>query len=86
MKLIHKHRLAHGSLNKIPMDVDAKVVFASMQDGFVTVWVEKDESGLESRTVRSFRIYPTGVNIEDTHQYVATVMDGPFVWHVYEVK
>ena len=45
-------------------------------------WVD----GNTVRTVRHFEVYGTGQPIPLHTEHVGTFFDGPFVWHVYEIK
>lgn len=52
------------------------------------IWVEVDSD--VSEEIRTFEVYGTGHMIKaelgKARAYVGTVFEGPFVWHIYEVK
>jgi hypothetical protein len=55
----------------------------AMQNGWITLWVA-NHSDLPSRPCR-FLVAGTGQVIPSDAAYLGTVMDGIFVWHVFEV-
>ena len=58
----------------------------AMQHGKVTFWFEVDPKA--AITTRSFAIVPTGSHvpqaIDGRAEFLETVFDGIFVWHMYE--
>lgn len=62
---------------------DGKFRFAAMQNSQPHAWFECDPGcGYEDRC---FRWFGTGHDIPPGSQYLASVIDGLFVWHLYEV-
>lgn len=57
--------------------------------GRLEVWVEATTTedfpihGVDG--AQSLTVYGTGHPINDDHTHVASVVDGPFIWHVYRV-
>lgn len=69
-----------------PMREGALIRAVGMQDNAVHVWAEVPyDVGGERLVPRTFLVVPTGGDIPDPGNYVGTVFEGPFVWHVYEV-
>lgn len=73
--------------NVVLMLRGARVLTAQMQGGNPCLWAVVDTSLRPDDTdVRRFVVQPTGAAIPDdlTFTYIATVQEGPFVWHVCE--
>jgi hypothetical protein len=68
----------------IPMPLDAKIRHVHMQHGRVTIWAEVDtQNEIQNRR---FCIHGTGHPINRIEaKYAGTVMDDPYVWHIFEV-
>lgn len=82
MKTIYKYPLADSGLLNLP--TGAKIVHCDVQRDIPTLWIEVDTvAELEERR---FTVYGTGHPIGDNATHVGTYFDGPFVWHVYEIK
>ena len=78
MKTIWKCN-ADGHVVDLPKG--AKAIYCHMQAGHPMVWLTVDpEAEGESRC---FTVYGTGAVVPEDG-YVGTMMDGAFVWHVYE--
>jgi hypothetical protein len=78
MKTVYKY-----PVGEVQIPRGAKVLTANMQGDKVVLWAEVDtDEVLEHRT---FHVYGTGHVIPDNACYIATVFEGVFVWHVYEV-
>ena len=54
-----------------------------MQNGKVTLWVTTEETKSFFPYRLSVKIIGTGRNTPDSHDYLGTVMDGEYVWHVF---
>jgi hypothetical protein len=71
---------------RIDMPQGARILTVQMQAGMPTLWAVVDPEA--PRRARYFRVVGTG----HTHEagvfrdYLGTVQDGPFVWHVFEVQ
>ena len=78
MKTVYKYPVGEIQLPK-----GAKILTAKRQNDKVVLWAEVDtEQVLEHRTIH---VYGTGHLIPDNACYISTVIDGIFVWHIYEV-
>jgi hypothetical protein len=62
-----------------------KIVHVDLQNGVPTFWVDiPDVDGpLEQRV---FVVRGTGHWVERSVEYVGTIPDAPFVWHLFEVR
>ena len=83
MKAIYKYPLTLSD-NPISMPKGAEILTVKLQNEIPTVWVliDTNEYLQESRLIV---IRGTGQAIEDNAKYIATYMDGPFVWHAFEL-
>lgn len=68
---------------EVEMPVGARILDAQMQGRQMAVWAEVDE-GAETE-VRVFHVRGTGhiPPLEEGARHVATMQEGPFVWHLY---
>lgn len=79
MRTVFKYQLTSGDL-ELPKDATVLMV----RDGFL--WAEVET---EAETeLRRFRVFGTGHEIpkERFVKHVASWVDAPFVWHLYEVS
>lgn len=83
MRTIHKYNLSQGQTFKLP--VGSKLLHIAMQAGSICAWFEVDAVG-ETTEKRSFVIVGTGHMVPEGTSHVGTVLDGIFVWHIYEDK
>ena len=70
----------------IPLSPGARVIFVTMQtpdDAWPTIWVELDTD--EPQRDRKFAIIGTGHPVPTGYRHCGSTLDGPYVWHVYEV-
>jgi hypothetical protein len=82
MKQIYKYKV----MGAIEMPKGAEILKLMVQDSFnVCIWAKVDpEMEIESRR---FEVIGTGHPFNDTNkQYIGTYQDGPFVWHIFEIK
>jgi hypothetical protein len=70
------------------LPLGGKILDVQDQKGTIYLWVLHD-AGSEM-TVRRFEIFGTGQKIEPAQDlrrdFLATVQQGPFVWHVFELR
>lgn len=81
--VIYKYPLSLG-ITIVGMPEGAQILTAQMQNGFLQLWaMVQPDKPLEQRR---FEVFGTGEPIELPAEspYVATVQDGPLVWHVFE--
>lgn len=85
MKKVLKYQITNNNNGKFMMPFGAEVLTVQMQQGLVTLWALVDEDQYEHP--RQFDIYGTGWDIDSStpHEYIGTVQDGDFVWHVFEI-
>lgn len=88
MRTVWKFPLHMRGWNDVEMGEDAdhttKVVLAAIDPatGEPAVWIEGDDEGRPM--ARSFGVFPTGGRIAADAEHVGSIIDGAFVWHVYE--
>jgi hypothetical protein len=82
MKQIWKFKV----MGVIEMPKGAEILTVKVQDlNNVCIWTKVDpEMETESRM---FVVIGTGHSFDDTNkEYIGTYLDGPFVWHLFEIK
>jgi len=82
MKQIWKYKV----MGAIEMPKGAEILTVKVQDSFnVCIWAKVDpEMEKESRL---FVVIGTGHSFDDTNkEYIGTYIEGPFVWHLFEIK
>jgi hypothetical protein len=87
MRTIYKYELKIVDLQEIELPVGANIISAQVQNGKVYVWaIVNTELTPEFRTII---IYGTGNPMygysPTTHNFIGTVQDGQYVWHIFEV-
>lgn len=83
MKVIYKYQIYVGS-NKLTLPAGAIPRAVGGQDDVLFLWVEHVNSDVPL-TPRIFNVYPTGQALTtQPEQYIGTIFNGPYVWHVYE--
>ena len=83
MKKVFKYELKHDGVTKLPRSHE--VVHADMQNGVPYIWAEvyADEEVMCKRI--GYVICGTGQPLPAMACHVKTIMDGPYVWHVYRI-
>lgn len=85
MRKIWKYEL-HGLQSTVfEMPRNARIVHVGMQGDVICLWALVNENAEKDRRV--FRPFGTGhgiPTIRGSYEYVGTVFDGPFVWHIME--
>lgn len=83
MHTVHKYKI---SPKPIILPRGAQVLYAGIQAEEFFIWalVDLDETEMVER---SFDVWGTGCEIEEypNVDFVSTVFEGPFVWHIFEV-
>ena len=84
MKTIYKYPIATTHTIHIDMPKGSIPVLIALQENYMNLWMEVDMSAeIETRV---FGIYGTGHPIKDNDTHIASLIDGQFVWHLYEKK
>jgi hypothetical protein len=84
-KRIFKYELRSDGIN-ISMPKGAEILTVQSQNRTLCLWALVDpEADKEIRYFEVFRTgHPVGYDMGVTRNYIATVQDGSFVWHVFE--
>lgn len=80
MRKVFKYPVSEGIAI---MPAGSKFVHFAMQNGEFMAWFEVDEEF--PMVQRKIRIFGTGVAIPQFAKHLGTVLDGGFVWHLYEL-
>lgn len=82
-RTIWKWSLDRVDVQTVNIPRGAMILSVQMQQGAPQIWALCDPT--EPKVPRAFRIIGTGHEIPGyPGAYVATVIDGQFVWHVFE--
>lgn len=90
MSVIYKYQLDLSKTVSHEMPEGAEILTVGLQQHEIILWarVALERRGHEGpKETRTFRIYGTGHPIQDETEveYIGTLYDGPFVWHVFEI-
>lgn len=85
MKQIWKYTLESMHITSFDMPCGAEIKQVQMQQKRCTMWALVDPAAPRER--RKFYVVGTGHDIHDAYnaEWLGTVQDGPFVWHVLEI-
>ncbi len=90
MRVVYKYPLDIASTVTRKMPEGAEVLHVGMQDEGLMLWAlaKAPSEHAWANETRTFRVYGTGHPIPDDvlAQYLGSVKDGPFIWHVFEIK
>lgn len=85
---IWKQDISEDHVQKFQWPRGARVIHHEIQNGKPRLWFQFPAEDREERELRVFRLYPTGVPMEEieTKRHVATFMlyGGEIVAHLYE--
>jgi len=79
-----KYPLQKADTQVVPMPQGAQIRHAAVQGNDLCLWVSVVST--RSPKPRTIRIFGTGTPVETAGnlKFIGTVMDDPYVWHVYE--
>ena len=83
MKRVWKYPVSLGGGAEVQMPQASRVVHFARQGTSLAFWAEVDDANPYERRV--YGIYGTGYPIPAQADYCATLLDGEYVWHLYEV-
>ena len=82
MSRVLKYNLTDGP---VLMPLGAVVIHVAMQRGYMRLWAIVDDAQTTMEK-RQFDVVGTGIHFNAAgKQHIATVIDGQFVWHAFEV-
>lgn len=73
-------------MNAVRMPINAEILSAQDQGGSICIWAKVDPMDKDNTEERIFEVIGTGEYASDNYKrvYVATVQQGPLVWHIFE--
>ncbi len=84
MRTIYKYGVPPVTSFKLEMPKHSQFNHLGLQQGCMFAWFEVDTD--QPMEKRIFYVVGTGHAIPADTQYVATVQQPPFVWHLYEPR
>lgn len=81
-KTVWKYQFPKASKAAFEIPSHAIILRADMQDGTLCLWALVEP--LNDKETREFSVVGTGHPVPPFSDFVDTVMDAPFVWHVFE--
>lgn len=83
-KKIWKVKIPDQTCCEREFPVGARIVYAHIQQGEFTFWYEFNTQETKTK-LRKFSVFGTGDEIPGSAEYVTTVFDAHWIWHLYEV-
>ena len=83
MKKIYKYTLDRSVRCVLDMPMDSRVLCVQMQGGEICLWAEVDPAF--AKFERVYCVIGTGRECP-VGNYIGTVQENGFVWHIYEIK
>jgi len=84
MITIYKYPIEVVDYQNVEMPIGAEILSAQAQKDILCLWAKVNQ-GVEGKSLRRFRIYGTGHEVQVDGKFIDTVQMGPLVWHVFEV-
>lgn len=88
MKIIYKYPLQNRNRDgacEVFLPAAAEILTVGAQEGTICLWALDDVLQGLCRHNRTFFVIGTGHEMPECEvNYIGTVFDGPFVWHVFE--
>jgi len=82
--VIYKYNLQFTDFQQVIMPIGAMILSVEMQGNLICIWAMVDQSQTKTER-RGIEIFGTGQPMSDRERkYIGTVLDGQFVWHVFE--
>ena len=79
---IYKYKFNIGDTLELTLPGGAEVIHWDVQYGMLCVWAKVNPDNPVQ--VQRFELRYTGHPLGDVGKHLATIFDGPFVWHVFE--
>lgn len=80
-RVVYKYEIDLTQGTTVKACAPAKPVHFARQDSSYCVWVEQ-QVGQPDTTIE-FYVVGTGHPIPEGFEHVSSILDGPFVWHLY---
>jgi len=68
----------------VSLPAGARIVHAGMQGTKLCIWSIVEPS--QETVLRQLVVVGTGREVRNDAIYIGTVMDGPYVWHVFDIS
>lgn len=85
--IIYKYTLRTKNRQIVEMPLESEIKTAQMQRDKLCLWVQVEEKFSDRTEPRLIEVIGTGehFNSGELRTYIATVQDGTYVWHVFEL-
>lgn len=85
MKSVFKYQLNRDGVTELVLPKYSWIVKSAIQDDQICLWIVVDTT-INEISVRKFSVYGTGWDITfDSLDHIDTILDGSYVWHVFEI-
>lgn len=87
-KTIYKYEIQLGR-NEVKMPKGAQILTCQMQGETLNVWAIVSPNSGYAEEIKVITVYGTGhplPNSMSAVDWIATVQDSPYVWHVFEIS
>lgn len=82
MRTVHKFQIGFPSTTLL-LHKDAKLVHLAYSTDHADVWFEVDTNAMQ--VLRQLSYIGTGREVPPQAVHLDTIMDGPYVWHLYDL-
>lgn len=89
MRTIYKYDLEPAGVDtEIRLPPGSRILYAAVQSHVMCIWIERDLDVHPDEVLETHIFVTIGTDIsfeypDKTFEYIGTVFQGPFVWHVY---
>lgn len=80
--IIYKYQFALVESQYVAMPGGAEVLSTGLQNGIITIWAKVDPNN--PSVAYAFHIVGTGGEVPDNTEFIGTVQQDRFVWHVFQ--
>jgi hypothetical protein len=82
--VIYKYPLKLVAVQPVAMPEGARILSVANQNGIICLWAEIADPSAVAKA-RAIEIIGTGNRFPDAYRtFIGTVLDGKYVWHVFE--
>lgn len=83
-QIIHKKQLQLLDNQTIYLPIGMEILCVQLQNGHICIWYKFEPMEGHPTYEHSIDIIGTGNMIDDDHEYIGTVQQDGFVWHVFQ--
>ncbi len=84
MMVIYKYTLQLADTSQLNLPLGAEVLCVKQQGRKFSLWIKCDPAA--PAETRTFHVVGTGHDVPDGAEYIDTILDGAYVWHIFEGK